>query len=324
MYETVRIVKDIKPKLVIWENVKGVLSKKHKDNFNRYITELNMMGYNNYYEVLNAKNYGIPQNRERIFVVSIRKDIDTNKFSFPKPIKLTRRLQDILEEIVDEKYFLSEKMQECICKKIVTEKGVFNNKALINKEIASTIGTKESSRRCSESNYIAPNITDTNVDLKAIRLLGAYDTEKRKHQTGQIFAKDDLSPTLSTMQRGNLQPCIFVKNNTKKGYLEAYEGDGVYTNPTTKRGTVQPQSSPTLTSFQDKGVVVKDEITNFLRIRKLTPKEYWRLMGFDDEDCEICSQNGISNTQLYKQAGNSIVVNVLVAIFEQLKKANII
>lgn len=106
--------------------------------------------------------------------------------------------------------------------------------------------------------------------------------------------------------------CLYIKNNTKKGYLEAYPGDGIYINTSNKRGTVQPQSIQTLTSFQDKGVVMND-----LRIRKLTPKECWRLMGFDDEDVDKASQVN-SNTQLYKQAGNSIVVNVLEAIFKQM------
>ena len=102
------------------------------------------------------------------------------------------------------------------------------------------------------------------------------------------------------------------KEQYKKGYLEAYPGDGIYINTSNKRGTVQPQSIQTLTSFQDKGVVMND-----LRIRKLTPKECWRLMGFDDEDVDKASQVN-SNTQLYKQAGNSIVVNVLEAIFKQM------
>jgi DNA (cytosine-5)-methyltransferase 1 len=105
---------------------------------------------------------------------------------------------------------------------------------------------------------------------------------------------------------------VAVKNNTKQGYLMAYPGDGVYTNTSTKRGTVQPQMIQTLTTFQDKGVVMND-----LRRRNLTPKECWRLMGFDDEDYEKASKVN-SNTQLYKQAGNSIVVNVLEKILSNL------
>ena len=88
MYETIRIVDKIKPKYVIWENVKNLLSKKHIHNFNAYQQALKDLGYNNYFKVLNAKDYGIPQNRERVFTVSIRADIDDKTFNFPKPFKL--------------------------------------------------------------------------------------------------------------------------------------------------------------------------------------------------------------------------------------------
>ena len=107
---------------------------------------------------------------------------------------------------------------------------------------------------------------------------------------------------------------ILVKNATKKGYQEAYEGDSInlaYPNSKTRRGRVGEQVSQTLTTSDTMGVVKK------LRIRKLTPKECWRLMGFDDEDFEK-AQKVNSNTQLYKQAGNSIVVNVLEAILKNL------
>ncbi len=111
---------------------------------------------------------------------------------------------------------------------------------------------------------------------------------------------------------------IKVKNNTKLGYLKAYKYDGVYTLIGNKRGTVSPQSIHTITTRQDYGVVVGGgNITNNLRIRKLTPKECWRLMGFDDEDFNKAEKVN-SNTQLYKQAGNSIVVNVLEAILTNL------
>lgn len=106
---------------------------------------------------------------------------------------------------------------------------------------------------------------------------------------------------------------LWIKNNTRGGALRAEPGDGVYTNIGNKRGTVQPQTIQTLTSFNDKGVVMQD-----LRIRKLTPKECWRLMGFADADFDKAKASGVSNSQLYKQAGNSIVVNVLEGILREL------
>ena len=110
MYETIRIVGKVRPKYVVWENVKNILSKKHKHNFDAYIETMNILGYNSYYQVLNAKDYGIPQNRERVFTVSIRKDIDNNDFVFPEKQELKLKLRDMLENKVDEKYYLSEEI----------------------------------------------------------------------------------------------------------------------------------------------------------------------------------------------------------------------
>lgn len=105
MYETLRIVEKLKPKYVIWENVKNLLSQKHVHNWNAYAERMKELGYKNYCRVLNAKNYGVPQNRERVFTVSILGDGD---FKFPEPIPLEKRLKDVLEENVDEKYYLSD------------------------------------------------------------------------------------------------------------------------------------------------------------------------------------------------------------------------
>ena len=138
--------------------------------------------------------------------------------------------------------------------------------------------------------------------------------------SNRVYDENGIAPT-QTIQNDSK---ILIRNNTKKGYLEAVDGDGVYTNTTTKRGTVQKGMCQTLTSIQNKGVVEND-----LRIRKLTPLEYWRLQGFDDEDF-YKSKEKLNNTfykgkdksssQLYKQAGNSITVNVLEKILERLLK----
>lgn len=227
MYETIRIVKKLKPKYVIWENVKNLISDTHRHNFRQYLQSLNNMGYNSHYQVLNAKDFGIPQNRPRIFVVSIREDedMDDDLFVFPRPTQLKLKLHDLLEDNVDEKYYLSDRMIKYIATS--NEKWTGNNKkSLINKDIASTINTGEGSRRCDASNYISKDVGE-NYNLK------------------------DNS------------------DNTA------------------------------------------------LRIRRLTPKECWRLMGFLDEEFEKAEQVN-SDTQLYKQAGNSIVVNVLMEIFKYL------
>lgn len=107
MYETLRIVGKVKPKVVIWENVKNLLSKKHRHNFDAYIKAMYDMGYNSYWQVLNAKDYGVPQNRERVFTISLAAGWP-GEFTFPPKQELTKRLKDVLEDSVDEKYYLSD------------------------------------------------------------------------------------------------------------------------------------------------------------------------------------------------------------------------
>lgn len=105
MYETLRIVEKLKPKYVIWENVRNLLSKRHRHNFEAYIASMKELGYESKYQVLNAKNFGVPQNRERVFTVSV---LGENCFEFPEPVELTTKLKDVLEDDVDEKYYLSD------------------------------------------------------------------------------------------------------------------------------------------------------------------------------------------------------------------------
>ena len=311
MYETLRIVSKIKPKYVVWENVKNLLSEKHRHNFDNYLNEMSKIGYYNFYSVLNAKDYGIPQNRERVFTVSIRKDLNV-AFEFPKPYSLEKRLKDFLEPHVDEKYFLSEKMLNCM-----------NGLSRKNKN-------------------------------------SSFDRNAKFTKSIQNANFKGIANTITTAagQRAS-DNFIIIPEKTKKGYTEAQDGDGVYINrPHQKRGVVQKGMIQTIKTSPDIGVVVKNEInvignyspsghdasrivhpdgiaptvkenhgtitatavnTPPLRIRKLTPKECWRLMGFNDEEYEKASKVN-SNTQLYKQAGNSICVPVLMAIFKELIK----
>ena len=325
MYETIRIVEKLKPKYVIWENVKNLLSKKHKHNFDAYIETMKKLGYKNYYQVLNAKDYGIPQNRERVFTISIRNDID-KEFVFPKKQELKLRLKDMLEDEVDEKYYLSEDKINMIshwnCFEKPFEKVYGKN---------STLGTltTRSGAECGGLKTYSNELEDTtNLQEYCLNIKsGAYVENKYKDfidKNGympEMFNPyneseiEEIAPTQTT-QCGSTtsSSAILIKNNTKQGYLEAQDGDGVYTNTSTKRGTVQKGMIQTLTTFQDKDVVLPD-----LRIRKLTPKECWRLMGFDDEDFDRASKVN-SNSQLYKQAGNSICVPVLEAILLNLLK----
>lgn len=268
MYETIRIVKKLKPKYVVWENVKNLLSKKHRHNFDAYLETMKQLGYTNYYQVLNAKDYGIPQNRERVFTVSIRSDIDTG-FVFPKKQELKLKLKDMLEDNVDEKYYLSDKMIKYISAD--NEKWTGNNdKSLINKKIASAINTGEGSRRCDALNYISKEYEE-NYNLKSKQKQLHSLIEKTNFEEGRVLNMDLYNQNTNE----NISQCLTQPNHNSQRLFDG------------------------------------------LRIRKLTPKECWRLMGFDDVDFEKAEKIN-SNTQLYKQAGNSIVVNVLEAIFKEL------
>ncbi len=384
-YEGYRILKAKKPKVSIIENVKNLTSKRFKNEFDSILKELSDLGYNNYWQVLNAKDYGIPQNRERVFIISIRKDIDNGKFIFPEKIQLQLKLKDLLEEVVDNKYYLTEKGIGRLIKR--------NNKLIRNNEnpdVSSCIIAGYHKMDGRNNQYISE-------ENKPKRIGGIYDTDERKRQAGGIYDPNAISPTLTTMfPGGDKQPFVLVNEGTKKGSSEAREGDSInisYPNNMKKRGRVGKEVSQTIltspnmavvenankpiclnankkVSIQDRiydeegisatvtasefrpkiaerkmfnsynnkeikdiaptqtancgsttssaAVLISEDGSNYLKIRKLTPLEYWRLMGFDDEDFYKAKNVGISDTQLYRQAGNSIVVNVLEEIFKTL------
>lgn len=264
LYETLRIVEQVRPKYILWENVKNILSKKHNHNFYKYIDTLDTLGYNSYYKVLNAKDYGIPQNRERVYTVSIRKDIDNNNFKFPKREELKIKLKDLLENKVDEKYYLSEKMINFFYKneqKQIERGNGFRFSVSDGNVVAKAITTRAGGRM--DDNFIKC-IQVGKLDIKG------HDSIKR------VYSEEGLSPTLTNMQGGNRQPKVLIKNATQKGYIEAIEGDSInlaYPNSKTRRGRVGHQVSQTLTV--NNSIAVLDSKT---RIRKLTPKECWRLM----------------------------------------------
>lgn len=260
-----------KPRFFIFENVKGLLSDDGGKTFQEWI---NMLGgksvnglpvlfpvdeavpYHLYWKVLNAKHHGVPQNRERVFLIGIRDDVD-NSFQFPKEEHLSKRLKDVLEDDVDDKYFLSEKMLN----------GFVNHNENHNKK-----GT------------------------------GFVFEPKDENQIANCLrANAALCPTDNTLK---------VKSATLKGYEEAREGDSInFSVPSseTRRGRVGKGVAQTLDTSCNQGTLMKD------RIRRLTPRECFRLMDFPDTFTWK-----VSDSQAYKQAGNSIVVNVLYKILKQL------
>ena len=437
LWECERIIRAVKPKYLLMENVKNLVNEKHKHNFIRWLRVLEMMGYWNFWQVLNAKDYGVPQNRERVFVVSI---LGGGQYLFPNKIKLEKRLKDILEPQVDEKYYLSDKMINGFLAKIEKNQNGFSREINIRNEnnVASCL-TSRMHKMGITDNYIAEPLAcasrGRNPENPSDRTVGT-PTEQRLE-----INESGCSNTLTSVQKDNwvIEPLAYdeqngyirqdgcvgtlttdgsspkhnnrvieplhIKEATAKGYAEAYEGDMLHSiNQTLKQegGRVGRQISNTLTTGCNIGVVeannenakvinplkdkteygwhfeqeVYDEnglaravkagggsgnipkviqvgniaeekdwsnpqcgrvysvegcsptlntmqgggrepkIVERYRIRKLTPRECWRLMGVKDE--QYNKLHDISNTQLYKMAGNSIVVDVLMGIFKNL------
>ena len=296
LWEVERILSELeeKPQVLLMENVPQVHSQDNIEDFNKWQLRLEEMGYKNYCQDLIATDYGIPQTRNRTFMVSILGDYND---TFPKPIPLKLKLKDMLEDNVDEKYFLSDKMINCF------------------------MSESENSK---------------------------FPRKERFFQTLKTTNEDGIDATLCTTGGTRCTDnFIKIKNATKKGYLEATDGDGIdltQPNSETRRGRVQKEAIQTLTTQNNLGVVaniknINNEdktfstlgtncgsstsagggvvLKNDLRIRKLTPRECFRLMGVKDEDYEKIAKNQ-SDSSLYHLAGDSIVVNVLMAIFKEL------
>lgn len=261
-FHALRIIEGTKPKIAIAENVKNLTSKRFKEQFHIVLESLEDAGYNNYWAVLNAKDFGVPQNRERVYIVSIRKDLDNHIFTFPKPYELKKRLKDVLEIDVDEKYLISEDGLKYMNRHVKDGRTHWDFQH--HNDSSNTVAN------CVTSNLmkgVPYNVLIERTD-QIIQVGNCKPTRTRKNPNqGRIYNPKGIAPTIQCYGGGNREPHIIVPDATD------------------------------------------------LRIRKLTPLECFRLMGFDDEDYEILQDNKISNTQLYKMAGNSIVVDVLEELF---------
>lgn len=410
-FNSLEFIQENKPRFFIFENVKGLLSHNKKDPKHTYGETfqewINCLGgksvngehvffpyedavpYHIYFQVLNAKHYGIPQNRERIFIIGIRDDEDNN-FQFPKPIPLTKRLKYVLESEVDEKYFLSDNMLNYL----TTRKDNFNNGNINYKDensVASTLTKPSASLDISDNiikvgfvnqdtqasqvfseNGISPNIcagthgyalgyVETENKLVPEAPIVEYQLtggkwDKTHEQSGRVYDKNGIAPTIHTMGGGNQEPkiaigairgrnpenpksrqsgleteqmleinengtsnalttvqkdnVVVISTNNSKGFDEAEEDSINFSVPssTTRRGRVGKKVSQTLDTQCNQGIFTKQ------RIRRLTPLECFRLMDFNEN-----FKWDVSDSQAYKQAGNSICVGVLAAIIKNLK-----
>ena len=332
LWENIRLLKKAKddgtlPKYLMFENVKNLVSKKFIDDFNNLLEVLDELGFNSYWKVLNAKDCGVPQNRERVFVISIRKDIDNGTYDFPKPFDTGIRLKDVLDKEVDEKYYLSKDIQERFH---ITDSTFTKNIVGTTKPDFRTIGQRDLVYQQDSimgalvaTDYKQPKqIVETNSCIQ-VGDLNHYNYD----EMNRVYSKEGCCPTLRTMQGGDRQPRVLepiatVIEATKKGYAEIYEGDSVnleQPNSKTRRRRVGKQVAQTLTTSCNQGIV-EPTVQNF-RVRKLTPNECWKLMGLSEEDCANAKNIGIADSQLYKQAGNGIVTNCVELLAEHLYKA---
>ena len=319
-HEIIRIAEVKKPKFMLLENVKGLTFKPHKATFEKILSELDRIGYKVFWKVLNSKDYGIPQNRERIFFVCFRKDLETN-FKFPEKEELKIFLKDILEDNVEDKYYLS---QERVGKLLKTFNVPKTDCFISSMQKNNTIRTDGLSNCLPSAMGIGgghtPMVkhTRTNAVLTPDRLKNSQNGRRFKedgepmftlntqdrhsilqvnnprHSNDRIYDKDGISPTLNTMQGGDRQP--FIIDDT-----QGFDGVRSYEN-----------ICPTLRSSRS-GIKVTDNMT----IRKLTPRECFRLMGFLDDNINL---EGLSNTQRYKLAGNGWDINLVSKIFKEMFK----
>lgn len=384
LWEVERLLDECKdlPQVLLMENVPEVIGSNNIEHFAKWLEKLESLGYHCYWKVLNAKDFGVPQNRERCFMVSVLGDY---YYEFPKPIKLEHRLKDLLEDEVDEKFYLSDKMKEYITSGNLKYK-VGENNLVVNRDIAVSKTTRETQTRADCSDYISDELP-SNFNLK--KQLCNYLIESGLAKEGdvvrhsytnnrfnQYYASNqenhDCSPTLDTRRDClgvcvNDEPKVIGGLGEKKsnGGTQWYQQDRIYDDNVAISVTtsfnpyyaidIDKSVKPSVAvnferekdkilesdkeiyqcqcenGFQDNKVGLKVSptiragndstfaLTKSLRIRKLTPKECFRLMGVKDEDFDKIAQNQ-SNASLYHLAGDSIVVDVLMAIFRQLCK----
>lgn len=325
LWECKRIIDGKKPKYLLLENVKNLVGKKFKPDFDLWLEWLSEQGYTNYWKVLNAKDYGIPQNRERVFVISILGEHEP--YRFPEKQELKLRLKDVLEDNVDKKFYLRQDQ---------VDKIKFSN-------------FNSQSSRVQEKEYCDTLCARDFKDPKCVKInqIGQYDKPNRKNcSIYRVYNDNGLSPSLNTMQGGNLEPHVcekrsdvglrFFKNNIcgslrtnnscgdKRVIIGASRSRHTDYGKTEQRLETNKNETLTTSCNQDISEKIENEKKDIGRIdgyyvRKLTPKECWRLMGFPDWAFDKAEQV-CSNSQLYKQAGNSIVVQVLEGIFKNLFK----
>ena len=237
------------PRILAMENVKNLVGKKFKAQFDAWLQYLDSIGYNTYWKVLNAKNYGIPQNRERIFAISIRKDVDTNGFTFPEPIPLTTRLKDILEHNVDEKYYLPDDRIE----KILNSSFMQEKKRIQTTDVCDTLLARD---------WKDPKCVPVEEEPQVKQIGNVCPTKTRSNPNqGRVYDKDGIAPALTTMDGGNREPMVVDEIRVVGNYMPSnhdasrvVDVDGIAPTVKENHGTVTAIAEPQIIQkFGDRG-----------------------------------------------------------------------
>ena len=276
LWECRRPIAAKRPKFLLMENVKALVSDKYRPLFLKWESWLRSLDYVNYTEILNAKDYGVPQNRERAFMFSI---LNGCWYEFPHPVRLEKRLKDVLELEVDEKYFLN----ECGINYVKKKLGKYT---AINGEVAMCLTAKG-----------CANWTGTFISDKSIQIGATKETDWNRQQY-RVYDPTGIGPTITTKSGGGLEPKILMRG---RGFNKGGEADI----PGTITGSAWEQNN--LLDYAG-------------GIRRLTPRECLRLMDVSDGDIDKIQAAGISDTQQYKLAGNSIVKAPMMGIFRNMLK----
>lgn len=349
LWDNIRLLSKAKennklPQYIMFENVKNLVSKKFIADFNDLLDVLDELGFNSYWSVINGKDCGIPQSRERVFVISIRKDIDNGKYTFPIPFDIGIRLKDVLENQVDEKYYLSdEKVQEFLktidlsqfCKhdNELHQLGYINDyngdaNRIYSDNVARTLKSEAGGGGAKTGWYATKNEI-----LKVGKISSSQD--------GIVVSPEGVSKT-HTAGHNNMPKiiCGIDKSINDPQILESAncitsrEDRGVSNRKAEGKAILEtPDISYCLDANYWKGTtpeqyvskkrrqLIFEQISQWIRIRKLTPRECYRLMGLTFEDCDKATELGVADTHLYKQAGNGIITNCCALLAEHLYKA---
>ena len=390
IYQYIRVVNECRPEVIVYENVKGIMSIDGGRTIKDFVQALRDIGYHCHYEVVNTKHYGVPQNRERLFLVGFLCADAYHRYKMANKIHLTKRLRDVLEDAVDEKYYLNRKLNETYESQANTIHNIDKPSSTlctfthgyaggyIKIPSATKLGY-ETAREGDSINLAIPNsktrrgrvgkqvsqCLDTSCNQAVV--LGMLDM-KGMDQIRRVHSVDGICPTLTSMQGGNQEPKIVASRGRNKDNpsdrtagaeveqrLEVNENGtsnaittvqkdnyvlepriGVYERTEegkrkrkdyelgkTKHGfkehrKLTPSKKTTSNTIS---TVTNDNLVITNRIRKLTPLECWRLQDFPDSAFNKAKKSGVSDSQLYKQAGNSMSVNILEMIFRQIVKA---